>query len=255
MISRRGSSVNDGIPYHSSAARWSALCPPEAPCFGPFRTTLSQGSEKAGFAPKTLWTGVWATAISPKPFRRSSAVEQLTVNQLVVGSIPTVGAIFPLQISALKRSCARQICALFRAEVLWMQQTGGFSRDTCAPRHLSGFIWAASAPMSSPAKTAKDRLALIGLEGTGPSPPLLSLPCTVLRVDSGTRAVKFRNYWHRLRGLHPEARRKQIGRQGGAHVVAIAPDQIKWTGSSLRHSRPALAAGLFPQLAARQARS
>jgi hypothetical protein len=27
-------------------------------------------------------------------FRRSSAVEQLTVNQLVVGSIPTAGAIF-----------------------------------------------------------------------------------------------------------------------------------------------------------------
>ncbi|VVT29063.1 hypothetical protein RV134_350279 [Roseovarius sp. EC-HK134] len=26
-------------------------------------------------------------------FRRSSAVEQLTVNQLVVGSIPTAGAI------------------------------------------------------------------------------------------------------------------------------------------------------------------
>jgi hypothetical protein len=29
-------------------------------------------------------------------FRRSSAVEQLTVNQLVVGSIPTVGAITPM---------------------------------------------------------------------------------------------------------------------------------------------------------------
>jgi hypothetical protein len=28
-------------------------------------------------------------------FRRSSAVEQLTVNQLVVGSIPTAGANFP----------------------------------------------------------------------------------------------------------------------------------------------------------------
>ena len=27
-------------------------------------------------------------------FRRSSAVEQLTVNQLVVGSIPTAGAIY-----------------------------------------------------------------------------------------------------------------------------------------------------------------
>ncbi len=31
-------------------------------------------------------------AISPEPFRRSSAVEQLTVNQFVVGSIPTAGA-------------------------------------------------------------------------------------------------------------------------------------------------------------------
>jgi hypothetical protein len=28
----------------------------------------------------------------PRQFRRSSAVEQLTVNQLVVGSIPTAGA-------------------------------------------------------------------------------------------------------------------------------------------------------------------
>ncbi len=32
-------------------------------------------------------------AIHPLVFRRSSAVEQLTVNQLVVGSIPTAGAI------------------------------------------------------------------------------------------------------------------------------------------------------------------
>jgi hypothetical protein len=31
-------------------------------------------------------------------FRRSSAVEQLTVNQLAVGSIPTAGAIIPLQV-------------------------------------------------------------------------------------------------------------------------------------------------------------
>ncbi len=36
-----------------------------------------------------------AIAISHLMFRRSSAVEQLTVNQLVVGSIPTVGAILP----------------------------------------------------------------------------------------------------------------------------------------------------------------
>ena len=33
-----------------------------------------------------------AAAIHPLVFRRSSAVEQLTVNQLVVGSIPTAGA-------------------------------------------------------------------------------------------------------------------------------------------------------------------
>ena len=33
-------------------------------------------------------------AIRREPFRRSSAVEQLTVNQLVVGSIPTAGANF-----------------------------------------------------------------------------------------------------------------------------------------------------------------
>lgn len=36
-----------------------------------------------------------AAAIHPLVFRRSSAVEQLTVNQLVVGSIPTAGAIIP----------------------------------------------------------------------------------------------------------------------------------------------------------------
>ena len=35
-------------------------------------------------------------------FRRSSAVEQLTVNQLVVGSIPTAGAKIPKQNSRLQ---------------------------------------------------------------------------------------------------------------------------------------------------------
>jgi hypothetical protein len=34
-------------------------------------------------------------------FRRSSAVEQLTVNQLVVGSIPTAGAKYPNNYSYL----------------------------------------------------------------------------------------------------------------------------------------------------------
>ena len=43
---------------------------------------------------KRLWTRQNTLAISPIPFRRSSAVEQLTVNQFVVGSIPTAGAIF-----------------------------------------------------------------------------------------------------------------------------------------------------------------
>jgi hypothetical protein len=41
---------------------------------------------------KSLWTLENSVAIPCKPFRRSSAVEQLTVNQLVVGSIPTAGA-------------------------------------------------------------------------------------------------------------------------------------------------------------------
>ena len=36
-----------------------------------------------------------AALVTKLQFRRSSAVEQLTVNQLVVGSIPTAGAIFP----------------------------------------------------------------------------------------------------------------------------------------------------------------
>ena len=44
---------------------------------------------------KRLWTRQNTLAISPVPFRRSSAVEQLTVNQFVVGSIPTAGAILP----------------------------------------------------------------------------------------------------------------------------------------------------------------
>ena len=35
-------------------------------------------------------------------FRRSSAVEQLTVNQLVVGSIPTAGAKKALKVKALR---------------------------------------------------------------------------------------------------------------------------------------------------------
>ena len=43
-----------------------------------------------------LWTSLNRIAIGTRVFRRSSAVEQLTVNQLVVGSIPTVGAIFHL---------------------------------------------------------------------------------------------------------------------------------------------------------------
>jgi hypothetical protein len=42
-----------------------------------------------------------AIAIDPLVFRRSSAVEQLTVNQLVVGSIPTAGAKFPKYIRHL----------------------------------------------------------------------------------------------------------------------------------------------------------
>ena len=40
----------------------------------------------------TLWTPLISMAIRCHVIRRSSAVEQLTVNQLVVGSIPTAGA-------------------------------------------------------------------------------------------------------------------------------------------------------------------
>ena len=39
-----------------------------------------------------FWTPPAPLAICQTVFRRSSAVEQLTVNQLVVGSIPTAGA-------------------------------------------------------------------------------------------------------------------------------------------------------------------
>lgn len=47
------------------------------------------------FLSQSLWTPPHPVAISRLVFRRSSAVEQLTVNQLVVGSIPTAGAKFP----------------------------------------------------------------------------------------------------------------------------------------------------------------
>ena len=50
---------------------------------------------------KTLWTAWIPIAIRPVMFRRSSAVEQLTVNQLVVGSIPTAGAKIPLGLLVL----------------------------------------------------------------------------------------------------------------------------------------------------------
>ena len=40
----------------------------------------------------------------PLVFRRSSAVEQLTVNQLVVGSIPTAGAKISNEISYLQEA-------------------------------------------------------------------------------------------------------------------------------------------------------
>ena len=41
-------------------------------------------------------------------FRRSSAVEQLTVNQLVVGSIPTAGATFTNGVNGLNHR--RRLC-------------------------------------------------------------------------------------------------------------------------------------------------
>ena len=57
-----------------------ALPPPRAPCV---------------ISSELLWTCLNGIAISHRVFRRSSAVEQLTVNQLVVGSIPTAGAKIP----------------------------------------------------------------------------------------------------------------------------------------------------------------
>ena len=47
-------------------------------------------------------------------FRRSSAVEQLTVNQLVVGSIPTVGAKLPQKL----RKCDSRPSAQYTADRL-----------------------------------------------------------------------------------------------------------------------------------------
>jgi hypothetical protein len=49
------------------------------------------------FLPAPLWTLPDTLAIARPMVRRSSAVEQLTVNQLVVGSIPTAGAKIPPQ--------------------------------------------------------------------------------------------------------------------------------------------------------------
>ena len=61
---------------------------------------------------KRLWTRQNTLAISAVPFRRSSAVEQLTVNQFVVGSIPTAGAI---QIKALANS--RKVFVFFKPDI------------------------------------------------------------------------------------------------------------------------------------------
>jgi hypothetical protein len=54
-----------------------------------------------------LWTPPNRIAIGARVFRRSSAVEQLTVNQLVVGSIPTVGAKNPNKYKVLGKHPAR----------------------------------------------------------------------------------------------------------------------------------------------------
>ena len=48
--------------------------------------------KKAQFYDKSLLRRGIHDDIQPDMFRRSSAVEQLTVNQLAVGSIPTAGA-------------------------------------------------------------------------------------------------------------------------------------------------------------------
>ena len=49
-------------------------------------------------------------------FRRSSAVEQLTVNQLVVGSIPTAGATF---------SQENQYVSFWMPKIMLKKKTGG----------------------------------------------------------------------------------------------------------------------------------
>jgi hypothetical protein len=46
-------------------------------------------------------------------FRRSSAVEQLTVNQLVVGSIPTAGASFSKENSYIQEARASEFLAVY----------------------------------------------------------------------------------------------------------------------------------------------
>jgi hypothetical protein len=56
---------------------------------------LSKKSELLKFSPQNPLAPSGTPGYISRMFRRSSAVEQLTVNQLVVGSIPTVGAITP----------------------------------------------------------------------------------------------------------------------------------------------------------------
>ena len=56
-----------------------------------FESVATRTREFVKFLSQTLWTSPDRIAIRALVFRRSSAVEQLTVNQLVVGSIPTAG--------------------------------------------------------------------------------------------------------------------------------------------------------------------
>jgi hypothetical protein len=62
------------------------------------------GSKKYLFAGKKSLAATESDYYKARMFRRSSAVEQLTVNQLVVGSIPTAGANTPLKVLETLRS-------------------------------------------------------------------------------------------------------------------------------------------------------
>src|SRR6056297_2041924 len=99
-------SISGERPYGQNAAltcpQSSGICAQdymEKPAHHPVECAPDISARRLKNCDETLWTPGFDVAIRPPMVRRSSAVEQLTVNQLVVGSIPTAGAIKNPQVS------------------------------------------------------------------------------------------------------------------------------------------------------------